>query len=295
MYSLDRRELALHMYGILPSLRQVATLLKVSHTTIARWLQKPERKNYVRTVPSKSHAIKSFLKVLVSSEPLLSIHDMRKRILDGLGIEVSHELIRIVLHRSNITRKKARFFSKPAGHDTKRREFLTARDAFISSGSSFVSIDETSFGRHCKDVYGYAPKGELLKLVKASPRITTTSALCVIAQDTIIKYSCLKGSFNTDRFVRFLEGLELQPGTVFLLDNVRFHHSKTVKELAHSRGWHLLYTPPYSPWFNPIENVFSLVKRHYYKHQKIEGAFDAVQNSHIASCFQRALRIEDGP
>ena len=50
----------------------------------------------------------------------------------------------------------------------------------------------------------------------------------------------------------------LQPDTVVLIDNVAFHHSKIVKQYARDRNIHLLYVPPYSPWFNPVEGVFSI-------------------------------------
>jgi transcriptional regulator of aromatic amino acid metabolism len=44
MYPLDRRLLAQHVYSLVPSLRRTAVLLKVSHTTVARWLGQPQRK-----------------------------------------------------------------------------------------------------------------------------------------------------------------------------------------------------------------------------------------------------------
>ena len=60
------------------------------------------------------------------------------------------------------------------------------------------------------------------------------------------------------------------------MDNVRFHHSKDVLEYFKSRNIDILFVPPYSPWFNPIENAFSLIKKHFYKHGKINEAFEYV-------------------
>jgi transposase len=45
-----------------------------------------------------------------------------------------------------------------------------------------------------------------------------------------------------------------------LMDNLSAHKGGRVKEIIESRGWELLYLPPYSPDFNPIEQVFSKVK-----------------------------------
>ena len=44
------------------------------------------------------------------------------------------------------------------------------------------------------------------------------------------------------------------------MDNVSFHKSKRIIELVKSTNNKLLFIPPYSPDFNPIEEVFSEMK-----------------------------------
>lgn len=41
------------------------------------------------------------------------------------------------------------------------------------------------------------------------------------------------------------------------MDNVAFHKTNTVKQFAEENNIRLEYLPPYSPFFNPIENLFS--------------------------------------
>ncbi len=50
---------------------------------------------------------------------------------------------------------------------------------------------------------------------------------------------------------------------IVVMDNISFHHSKEVRELANQHNVQIIFTPPYSPEFNPIEIVFSLLKRMY--------------------------------
>jgi transposase len=100
-------------------------------------------------------------------------------------------------------------------------------------------------------------------------------------------------SFNTQSFLSFIESLNLQHGTVVLLDNVSFHHSKVVKELFVSKGIEALYTPPYSPWFNPIELCFSIVKRAYSTCQNIEEAFKSLEPRHFEALFRKSLSCLD--
>jgi len=58
---------------------------------------------------------------------------------------------------------------------------------------------------------------------------------------------------------------------------------------------HLLYVPPYSPWFNPVERVFSIVKRNYYSTRDIQQSFQCVKDIHIRSFFHRSLLCTGAP
>src|SRR5215208_1565137 len=52
----------------------------------------------------------------------------------------------------------------------------------------------------------------------------------------------------------------LGEGDVVVMDNLSVHKSERVRELIEGVGAHLLYLPPYSPDFNPIEEAFSKIK-----------------------------------
>jgi len=52
----------------------------------------------------------------------------------------------------------------------------------------------------------------------------------------------------------------LLPGRVVVLDNLGAHRGERVKELVEARGCELLFLPPYSPDFSPIEEAFSKIK-----------------------------------
>jgi transposase len=61
----------------------------------------------------------------------------------------------------------------------------------------------------------------------------------------------------------FLEGEllpRLLPGAVLVLDNARIHHGGRIHEIVSAAGCSVLYLPPYSPDFNPIELAWSWVK-----------------------------------
>lgn len=52
----------------------------------------------------------------------------------------------------------------------------------------------------------------------------------------------------------------LREGQVVLMDNLSSHHRASIRTLVEGAGCHLLYLPPYSPDFNPIEWLFSQLK-----------------------------------
>jgi transposase len=175
--------------------------------------------------------------------------------------------------------------------------FLRAREQFIAQNRNIVSVDETSFGRNSYDhVMGYAPKGQPLYVAKRRARETTTSvAACVSASGLVAMHTLVGASFNTDMFLCFLQSLDLPSGSVVLLDNVRFHHALRIKNFAAERGLELLYVPPYSPWFNPIEFCFSVVKKAYARVQDIREAFASLLPSHCHAFFRKSLGASGPP
>ena len=65
-------------------------------------------------------------------------------------------------------------------------------------------------------------------------------------------------------FLAYLEqvlGPQLQPGDVVVMDNLAAHKVAGVRESIQGRGAELLYLPPYSPDFNPIEQCWAQVKQ----------------------------------
>jgi transposase len=53
---------------------------------------------------------------------------------------------------------------------------------------------------------------------------------------------------------------ELRPGDVVVMDNLGSHKGPAVRHAIEAAGASLLYLPPYSPDFNPIENAFAKLK-----------------------------------
>jgi transposase len=73
----------------------------------------------------------------------------------------------------------------------------------------------------------------------------------------------VEGSTNRTVFETYLEDVlcpTLKRGHVVVIDNLSSHKGERVRELIEEKGCELIYLPPYSPDFNPIEQAFSKIK-----------------------------------
>jgi transposase len=73
----------------------------------------------------------------------------------------------------------------------------------------------------------------------------------------------VEGATTREVFEVYLERVlapTLRPGQTVVMDNLSAHKGGRVREIVEGRGVELLYLPPYSPDYNPIEQAFSKVK-----------------------------------
>jgi len=73
----------------------------------------------------------------------------------------------------------------------------------------------------------------------------------------------LDGPMNGDVFVAYVQQVlvpELDKGDIVIMDNLPAHKVTGVRQAIENAGASLLYLPPYSPDFNPIEMAFSKLK-----------------------------------
>jgi transposase len=128
----------------------------------------------------------------------------------------------------------------------------------------FVFIDECSTNTSLAPFYGWARKGE--RVHQKVPRNwgTNITLLSSIGKEQGMGASLVvEGSTNRTVFETYLEDVlcpTLKKGQVIVMDNLSSHKGERVRELIEERGCELIYLPPYSPDFNPIEQAFSKLK-----------------------------------
>ena len=100
---------------------------------------------------------------------------------------------------------------------------------------------------------GRAPKGERLRAGIPQGHWKTTTFVAGLRPT----------GMNRPAFLAYVQQVlvpELEPGDVVIMDNLPAHKGSNIREAIEAVGAGLLYLPPYSPDFNPIENAFSKLK-----------------------------------
>lgn len=162
-----------------------------------------------------------------------------------------------------------------------------------------ISIDETYFKTKEVPNYGWCRQGSKLTVYK-KVQIKKYSVIMAISNKKIIHYLISDKNINSNSFCKFMNDVcSKTRRKYFLMDNVSFHKSKVLMELIKNKKRKIIYTPPYSPQYNPIEEVFSEIKRKYrylnvssqlYK-SNIRKAIYSINKSNLIKYYSHAKLI----
>lgn len=118
--------------------------------------------------------------------------------------------------------------------------------------------------------YGYAPKGHRVDGLASGHRRPRTSLIAArmegrLKEPLLFEGRCDTVVFNTWLQTRLCPRLNAQH--LVILDNAPFHKSPETAQLIAATGATLLFLPPYSPAFNPIEHDFAALNKHREYHE----------------------------
>jgi transposase len=124
-------------------------------------------------------------------------------------------------------------------------------------------VDEMGSNTSLHELYAYAPRGQRAYCSVARNRGKNTTLLSSMSLSGMGPSMVVEGGTNGAVFEGYLRELlvaALGKGDVVVMDNLSVHKSERVREIIEGTGAQILYLPPYSPDFNPIEEAFSKVK-----------------------------------
>ena len=138
------------------------------------------------------------------------------------------------------------------------REAVAPRDP-----GQLVFVDESGTHISLTRRYGWAPHDQ--RATGSVPRNhgKNTTLVAALAPDGLHVPSMIEGAMETATFEWYItEQLAptLRPGQVVVLDNLSVHKAARIRQAIEARHCQLLFLPPYSPDFTPIEQAFSNLK-----------------------------------
>lgn len=130
-----------------------------------------------------------------------------------------------------------------------------------------VFLDETAANTKMIRRYGRAPSGERCRVAVPHGHYKTTTVTAALRSTGLVATALFdgatNGATNSERFRGYVTATlvpVLKPGDTVILDNLPAHKVAGVRDAIESVGARLLYLPPYSPDFNPIEQAFAKFK-----------------------------------
>ena len=163
-----------------------------------------------------------------------------------------------------------------------------------------VFIDETGASTKMARTRGRAPRGERLRAGVPHGHWKTTTFIGALRLEGMTAPMVLDGPMTAAWFLAYTEQVlapTLAAGDVVILDNLPAHKGSAIRQAVESTGASLLFLPPYSPDFNPIENAFSKLKALLRKAaartvedlwRAIRDAIDAITPTECANFFAAA-------
>ena len=150
--------------------------------------------------------------------------------------------------------------------------------------SDLVFLYESGCNTNMTRRYAYSLGGS--RAVDSAPlsKPKNTTILSSIQLDGTLHYTTFSGGTTVEHFKQYLKDIllpQLNSNSVLVMDNMKSHHAKTVKDLLDSSGVRYIYLPPYSPDLNPIEKLWSKVKAFLrkFKARTLDTLTNAIQHA----------------
>jgi transposase len=144
----------------------------------------------------------------------------------------------------------------------RERDAWAERMPDMDSGK-LVFLDETGANATMTRRYGRCPRER--RLVAAAPHGHWKATMFVAAlwSDGLMAPMVVYGAMTVDVFVAYAEQVPvpvLRPGDVVVMDSLASHKRAAAVRAIERAGGSVVYLPPYSPDYSPIERAFAKVK-----------------------------------
>lgn len=274
-YSQDLRERVLQTYEAGEGgYGTLARRFRIAETTVYRWVR-DNRQSGKRAPKVYRHGFRSVLdeddgavlRHLVEERADATLAEYAERFEARTGCAVSAPSVCRALKRRGLTRKKKTVRAR----EQQRPDVAAKRTAYQAAMTGLdparlVFLDESGVQTNMIRRSARAPRGQ--RALGSAPghwdQLTVLSALD--RQGPIGEPMIVPGGTTTEIFLTYLNDALLpelkrhKPDALIVLDNLKPHHNQTARKAITEAGFSVIYLPPYSPEWSPIEECWSKMK-----------------------------------
>jgi len=267
-YSTDIRARIHHLSSMSFSGVEISHLLAIPRSSVSRILHEEphleanERGGGRHRKLSRSDV--EYLLNILDYGPDVFLDELQEE-LELQGIQISLASLCRYLDRNGITHKRLSKIARQRDY-LRRAEFRDEVSQY--DPTQLVSVNEAAVdSRNMNRDFGWSYSGRKARVVCAYERGTRYSVLPAISYDGVLHANIVEGSFNAITFRQFIRGLLDRmnpfpgPNSVILLDNASIHHSRETLDMITDQGMRYCFLPPYSPDYQPIEEMFHQLKQ----------------------------------
>lgn len=275
--SVENKKKIVKLYLDQYRMTDIANIMDLNIQTVSRIVQKYLKDGEVQDNSHKKggpHTKKlneeqlQIVKNWVDEDCSLSLKTITEKCLAEFGVRICISTARNYLTGFNYTLKRIKLL--PERRNTPQTIEVRKQYAlrFIEwqaemNDSNFMFLDEVGFNVSMRSKRGWSASGKPATQVVPSIRSRNITICCTISRNGIVTYEYADGAFNQHLFLNYLDKLKQDFAThnisepIIIMDNVAFHKTGIIKTFAEENNIRLEYLPPYSPFLNPIENMFS--------------------------------------
>lgn len=157
--------------------------------------------------------------------------------------------------------------------------------------------DETGLRNDCQVERGYAPKGQT-PTIHLNAKRASINLISAITNQGKVRFRIFEGTMNADVLIDFMMRLlkDAQRKVFLILDNLRVHHAKPVKEwlAQHKAMIEVFYLPAYSPELNPDEYLNGDLKKGVHSGQPARSKEQLKQKAsrHLRMLQRKSKRVK---
>ncbi|MER8952776.1 IS630 family transposase [Mesorhizobium sp. M0833] len=251
------------------SARQAAARFGVGVSSAIRWIARAKIGELAprpqgRRRASSLDAHEAFIVGLIEERKDITLNEMVERLVAEQSVRISRSALSAWLRGHGWTFKKKSAHALEQG----RLDILKRRRDWFDGQldldpAKLVFIDETGLSTKMARLRGRAPRGERCRAGVPHGHWKTTTFTGALRLTGMTAPFVYDGAMNGNVFLAYVEQVlvpTLSEGDVVVMDNLPAHKATGVRDAIEAAGASLLYLPPYSPDFNPIENAFAKLK-----------------------------------